>query len=125
MQKNDCVVYVNGEIDDAASFAKFQAHLDQLRTTSDEARESVTAVFGTIAKGGSINMQGLISLATQRLGATPANFGYLSELVENYVRANTGENRESGAIFRMAKGKGGGVSLWADYVEKPAATAKK
>jgi len=39
----------------------------------------------------------------------------------NYVRANASEKREDGKLFRIGKGKGGGVRSWANIpVEAPA-----
>ena len=110
----------NGSIDHEATLDKFQTNLLQYEVERDlEAQtigEAVHAVFDEF-KGVSLNMPALTSFALKRLNVQPETFTSLSKKVGDYIRDNAGD-RDSGASFKVGKGKGGGCRRWSDTPEK-------
>lgn len=119
------LVTKDGNIDQDASRAAFDAQLTKFvaerETELSTIGNAVHAVFDAY-KGASINMPALANLALQRLNAQPSNFSTLEERTLQYVRDNAG-TRESGAMFAIGKGKGGGVKRWADQPTEADAAA--
>jgi len=109
----------NGSIDLDATCAKFAKDLlafqAEMETENEAVGAAVNAVFDQFP-GARINMPALVNYSLQRLNVQPENFRILSEKVQNYVRDRAGA-RESGALFHIGKGKGGGVSRWSDQRE--------
>ena len=103
----------DGSCDLDATVLKFRGELEKflaLRETEDAGiAAAVSEVFDT-HKGASINMPALQGFVLQKMGATPANYAVLGERVAEYVRSQAGE----GGIYKIAKGKGGGVKRVAD-----------
>ena len=58
-------------------------------------------------------MPAVTSMALTRMNVQPENFKILTDKVQDYIRENAG-TRASGALFSIAKGKGGGVRRWSD-----------
>lgn len=112
----------DGTVDVDATTLKFRGALEvyiaERETENALIAAAVSEVFDQF-KGANINMPALTSYALQRLNATPSNFMALSERIQEYVRENAGE----GGIYKIAKGKGGGVRRVADL--PPAATESK
>lgn len=111
-----------GELDLSATVAKFEGALLQYQAERETELATIGAAVNAVFdahKGASINMPAVTSLALQKLNVQPETYKALSERVQAFVRDNASEER-GGGIFRIAKGKGGGVSRWADVPEKPA-----
>jgi hypothetical protein len=109
----------DGSIDLDATCAKFARDLlafqAERETETEAVGTAVNAVFDQFP-GARINMPALVNYALQRLNVQPENFRILSEKVQSYVRDHSGP-RESGALFHIGKGKGGGVFRWSDQRE--------
>lgn len=120
------VVRVNGSVDRDATVSKFESDLDSFiaerETEQGVIAEAVNAVFDQY-RGARCNMPFLTSTALNRLNAGPSNHKALTERVQEYVRSNAG-TRESGALFSIAKGAGGGVGRWVDLPEAKASDKK-
>jgi hypothetical protein len=117
---NTYVVRVGGSIDRDATCAKFARDLlafqAKMETETEAVGAAVNAVFDQFP-GARLNMPALVNYALQRLNVQPENFRILSEKVQNYVRDHAGAS-ESGALFHIGKGKGGGVFRWSDHREE-------
>lgn len=120
------VVKVAGEIDVEATVQKFRAEVLNYKTEreleAETVGQAVHAVFDEWC-GVNINMPALQTAALSHLNFQPENHKALSQKVAEYVRANNG-TRESGALFHIGKGKGGGVKRWSDQVEENASTSE-
>ena len=116
----------DGELDLSATVTKFEgallAYQAERETELATIGAAVHAVFDA-HKGTNINMPAVTSLALQKLNVQPETYKALSERVQSFVRDNAGE-RESGAIFGIAKGKGGGCCRWEDVPVKEPKAAK-
>jgi hypothetical protein len=103
------VVSANGSVDVEASVGKFRGalatFLAERETEQSVIAEAVSAVFDK--NPGVIAMPALAGLALQELNAAPETFAKLHERVLGYVRESA---KGTGAIFKIQKGKGGGVS---------------
>lgn len=102
----------DGSVDVAASANAYAKALTEWcaknELPSEDIADAVNAVLDS--RTGTIPMPALLGMATQSMGATPANFKVLSDRIHAYV---TGQSK-AGLLF-ISKGKGGGVSR-----EKPA-----
>jgi hypothetical protein len=105
----------SGDVDVDATCEKFAQVLLQYQaereTESATIGAAVNAVFDQ-HRGATINTPAITSLVLQRLNAQFEQYKVLSERVHSYIRSNAGE--KGSALFRVAKGKGGGVSRWSD-----------
>lgn len=121
------VLNADGSTDEAASEKAFRAALTKHISESETQKSTVAAaVLGQFAKfpGEPITMPTLGSMVCASLNAVPANHATLEKVALDYVRANASEKREDGKLFRIGKGKNGGVQLWSDIpVKAPAAPA--
>jgi hypothetical protein len=112
----------DGSIDHDATTLKFQGDLlkyeAERETEAETVGAAVNAVFDQF-KGTRLNMPAVTSYALTHLNVQPENFKTLTERVQGFIRDHSGE-RESGALFSIAKGKHGGVCRWADQPVKPA-----
>lgn len=117
----------DGSIDESASLDAFQdalaTHIAERELEQGTISKAVSAVFDS-HKGTRCNMPYVVSQALVALNAQPANYKVLTERVQAYIRENAGEERSSGKLFKIGKGKGGGVTRWSDTPEKPAAETK-
>jgi hypothetical protein len=104
------VCYSDGAIAVEATCLAFRnallAHIAEQEKQDDEISRALNGIFDTY-KGARINMPALVALALQRLGADPTNYKTLEEAVYKHIRHNL-------QVFRVAKGKNGGVSRIAD-----------
>jgi hypothetical protein len=110
---NESVVRVSGRIDVAASLEALESALEAAIVAEETATQGVSAaVLGVFAdhKGAAINKPAVASLAMQKLGTSPAEYGATKLLIDAYIDQNKGE----GGLFKVTKGKGGGVTLRAD-----------
>lgn len=111
----------SGNVDLDGTMVKFQSELLKFQaereTETAVIAEAVTAVFDQ-HRGANIQMPAIVTLALQRLNVQPESYKVLSERVADFVRANAGTERAEGKTFRIAKGKGGGVTRWVDVPEK-------
>ena len=112
-----CVRDEKGSIDVDATVAKFRA--DVLRHQVE--RETEQATIGTAVHavfdeypGASLNMPYVQSQTLSKLNAQPENFKALGKRVQRFIQENAANERSAGMTFRIAKGKGGGVSRWVD-----------
>jgi hypothetical protein len=114
------LVMDNGRVDSGASVEAFEAELSKFvaahETELSSVASAVSAVFDEHL-GHSINMPTLSALTAMRLNAQPSNFGALSELVLDYVRADA---KSASPTYTIRKGKAGGVARIADIVAPPA-----
>lgn len=102
-----------GIVDEEASVEKFLSEARKDDAAGADARaltgEAINMVFDTY-KGRVLTKPVLTSHALQHLGVTPENHGALTEAVDSWLKANTGE----GKTLMVKKGKGGGFSRTAD-----------
>lgn len=113
----------DGSIDVDATVLKFEGELLKYQVERETELATIgAAVHGVFDshKGTTINMPAVVTMALQSLNVQPATYAALSERVATFVRDNASDKREDGRSFRIAKGKGGGVSRWCDVVDKPA-----
>ena len=115
-----CVRNADGSIDLDATVTKFSGDLLRFQTERELEAEAVgvavNAVFDQFP-GAKLNMPAVTSMALQKLNVQPENFKTLTEKVQGYIRDRAGD-RESGALYHIGKGKGGGVVRWADVPVK-------
>ena len=110
----------DGSIDHDATLAKFRGDLLKYSVERDLESETVGAAVNAVFDqfpGARLNMLAVTSYALTHLNVQPENFKSLSDRVVGYIRDHAG-NRESGALFHIGKGKGGGCWRWADVPEK-------
>jgi hypothetical protein len=121
------LVEKDGAVDREGSEKAFSAALTKHLAESETQRKVVAdAVLAQFAKfpGTPITMPNLGSMTCAALNAVPANYSTLEGLALDYVRANASDKREDGKLFRIGKGKHGGVQRWSDIpVEAPKADA--
>jgi hypothetical protein len=110
----------NGKIDQDASLIAAEtaiaAYCVQRELELETVSESVHAVFDKL-NGGRGNMPYVVNQVLNALNVEPANYNALKDLVEDFLRTNANEDRTSGAMFKIGKGKGGGVTRWSDQSE--------
>jgi len=68
----------------------------------------------------SMNTDAVIHAALVEMKVGPESHQDMTKKVRCYLQANSSHNREDGQLFRVAKGPGGGLCRWSEYVEKPA-----
>lgn len=99
-----------------ATIAAFSEALAQFIATEElvngRVAQYVHEVFDQFP-GCRFNTDSIISFTLKAMEATPDQYPALSEAIKGYITANKGE-RASGAIFRVQRGKGGGVARWVD-----------
>jgi len=107
----------SGEMDIDGTCEQFRSDLLNYQVERETEAATIGAavndVFDTHS-GARINMPALQSLALQRLNVQPENFKALQTRVAEYVRENASPERSDGRLFKIGKGKGGGVSRWSD-----------
>jgi hypothetical protein len=123
MSKTLSFVLVSG--DRSASLqnaeAAYDKHIAETETEQATIADAIKAVFDSFP-GAALTMPTIEGMATRQLNANPSNYKTLAKLSLDYVRANSNSKRESGALFCVSKGVGGGVRRWAEIpVEAPAA----
>lgn len=125
----------NGEIDDAASTAAFQAELAQYKANREleesTISDAVHAVFDQYPDA-VMTMPVIRTFSLQKLNAQPANAEILGEKVLEFVRENADrpaqKDKKTKAIlvpaepprtrtFAIVKGARGGVRRWSDVPE--------
>jgi hypothetical protein len=121
------LVVSDGKIDQDASREVFDNTLAQLVAQEETELSTVGAAVDSVLAanaGKHVPMDTLGAMAAQHLNADVSNFGALSEVALNYVRANASTKREDGKAFRIGRGRGqGGVIRWSDVpVEAPKAS---
>jgi hypothetical protein len=106
----------DGSVDESATLAACQSavrkYVAERETEQSTIAAAVSEVFDTL-KGGRANMPYVVNQALRSLNALPENFKALSERTAEYIREHAGD-RDSGALFNIGKGKGGGVVRWSD-----------
>lgn len=115
-----CVRDESGAIDVGATVLKFEGEVQKYQAERELESETVGAAVNAVFdehRGAVINMPAVTSMALTRLGVQPETYKVLSERVQEYIRTNATDTR--GGLFRIAKGKGGGVTRWADCADKP------
>lgn len=112
----------DGELDLDGTMTKFQGVLLQYQAERETELATIGAAVNAVFdqhKGATINMPAVTSFALQRLNVQPESYKVLAERIQTFVRDNASDERGKG-LFRIAKGKGGGVTRWSDVPEKPA-----
>lgn len=117
-----------GVVDVDASEKAFSAaltkHIAETETQQATVADAVNAQFEKFP-GQPITMPNLASMVCSALNAQPSNYSVLNERALGYVRANSSDKREDGKLFKIGKGKNGGVCLWSQIpVETPAPSDK-
>jgi len=107
-----CAVrFTDGTIDIDATMEGLESQLQDLSETEATAGvrigEAVNAVFD-LHRGKVLTMPSLVNAALGHLSVTPETFAAESAAVAEYVR------QRNGGEFKIAKGKGGGVSRVCD-----------
>jgi len=132
---------VDGKVDSDATLAKFSARLAEFEALCEKEDEAIGAavhnVFDTkVGKGGSINMDGIVTFAIVALNPNAENYAILRDRIKNWVRINSDQPErkdkktkvvlaeaepERTRTFQIKKGKDGGVRRWADVPVNPEA----
>lgn len=126
MSKTLSFVLVSGNRDAslANAAAAYDKHVAERETEEATIKDAITAVFDEYP-GAALTMPTIEGMATRQLNANPSNYKALAKLSLDFVRAHSG-TRESGALFGISKGVGGGVRRWSDVpVETPAQPESK
>jgi hypothetical protein len=113
----------SGALDLDTTMTKFQGALLQYQAERETELETIGTAVNAVFdehRGATINMPAVTTLALQKLNVQPESYKALSERVQSFVRDNASDERNGGGTFRIAKGKGGGVSRWVDVADKPA-----
>jgi len=136
MSKNLTVTLVSGTDNDLdANIAAFtDAYLAFMVESQDQTEKIAAAVHAVFDQypGMALPMPSLANFALNHLTYTPATFKVLQEKVCEYVRDNADRSEkkdENGILiqaaeaprtrlFKIAKGKGGGVTRWSDVPVK-------
>jgi len=97
----------DGSIDVAASANAYAKALTEWSAENEVPAEQIVEAVNAVLDlhPGRIPMPALLSLAVQKMGATPETFKVLSDRVHAYVTGQTKAN-----LLFVVKGKGGGVS---------------
>lgn len=95
---------------------KFVAERETERETIGAA---VAETFDAL-NGARANMPYVVGQTLRSLNVQPENFKALESLVGSYIRENAGD-KDSGKLFQIGKGKGGGVIRHSDQPVKPEA----
>lgn len=80
---------------------------------------AVSDVFDAL-NGAKANMPYVVNQTLRELNVQPENYKALETRVAQYIRENAGD-KDSGKLFQIGKGKGGGVLRHADQPVKPEA----
>lgn len=115
----------DGSVDVDASVAAFKAavlvHIAERETETATIAAAVSETFDSL-NGARANMPYVVGETVRRLNPQPANYNALTAAVAQYIRDNAGD-RDSGKLFAIGKGKGGGVLRHSDQPEpKPEAS---
>lgn len=97
-------------------------HIAERETEQSTVASAVSDTFDKL-NGAKANMPYVVNATLRSLNAQPENFKSLSELVAGYIRENAG-NKDSGKLFHIGKGKGGGVLRHSDQPEPKPEAAK-
>ena len=103
----------DGSVDEAATLAECQSAIRNYVAQRETEQATIAVAVGEVfdlLKGGRANMPFVINQALRSLNAQPENFKALSERVADYVRENASEDRASGKLFKIGKGKGAGMA---------------
>jgi hypothetical protein len=120
---NTYVVRNDNGVDVEATMRKF--HGDVVALVSHEENDAeainaaVTAVFDRYP-GASINTDAVIHAALVEMNVGVESSQDMSTKTRAFIQANSSSKREDGRLFKCAKGVGGGLCRWTEYVEKPA-----
>jgi len=129
----------DGRLDSDATVAKFVDRLAEWESAVEKEDSAIAAavheVFDTkIVKGGSLNMDAIVTFAIPALNPNSDNFAILRDRIKDWVRTNADQPAKKSKdgktvlveaeaprtrAFSIAKGKGGGVRRWADVAVKP------
>lgn len=122
MSKNSVSEFVvrNGAVVDMdATIASFtnalQTFLANEELVNGQIAQYVHEVFDNFP-GCRFNTDSVISFTLKAMNTTPDQYPVMAEAIKGYINSNKGE-RESGAMFRVQRGKGGGVARWCDITE--------
>jgi hypothetical protein len=111
------VVRTNGLIDVDATMAKFHGELVNYQLNSELEAETIAEAVATVFdnhKGTNFNMPSLVNSTRIVLNVQPDSYITMTDKIEKHLRANASPDRESGALYKISKGKGGGVRRWSD-----------
>jgi len=110
------VRFSDGSVDRDSTLERAEQALDAFIVETSEHDARLASVVGAVfdkLNGARANMPYVVSQCLSALGTKPEQFKQVAEDVANFIRASSG-TRASGAVYRIAKGKGGGVSRWRD-----------
>ena len=117
---NVSVVFNNGSVDEVATLAacqeRIQAYVIEREAEQNTLSEVVNQVFDSL-NGVRASVPYVINTALLKLNVSSAAYKTVEKRIGDYIRSHSGD-RESGMPFNIAKGKGGGVCRWSDFVEK-------
>lgn len=110
-----------GSVDRSATLQAFAAALDTRITEREADSETLgLAVSEVFDKhpGAAVNHDALVSLVAPSMNVGIAGYSLLKERLHSYIKENSADTREAGALFSVRKGKGGGIRRWSDTPEK-------
>ena len=122
----------SGEVDVNATEDKFHTALLEWQAERDTEVGIVSGVVEGLmdqlaASKIRTNKDYVVSTAISQLKPQPENYKVLTEMVKEYVKSRTSETRVEGGenLFRIARGRAGGICRWKDFVDKEEKPSKK
>ena len=125
---NTYVIRNETGIDIEASVRKFHNNVLALQSHEENDVEAISNAVGVVFDRYpcvSMNTDAVIHAALVEMNVGPEAYQDMTHKVRSYLQANSSHNREDEQLFRSAKGPGGGLCRWSEYVEKAKPTAKK
>lgn len=117
----------DGSVDEDASLeacrTAVREYVERTDTLNRELSVAVHAVFDANV-GVRMNMPFIVSEAMRLITYNPNDYARVNAAVGDFIRANAGAERESGALFHIGKGKGARTFRWSDE-PLPASNTKK
>ena len=116
------VISHNGSVDKVETLKKFERDLAKFIHLQEENRNKIANAIHQIltdANGHPVLKGSLIPMVVyQKLQASSSSeASRLSNMTEEFINEHSGNCREDGKLFRLAKGINGGIQYWSDYVE--------
>jgi membrane protease subunit (stomatin/prohibitin family) len=124
---NTYVVRNDNGIDVEATMRKFHSDVQALMSHEENdlamISSAVKVVFDRYSAA-SINTDAVIHSALMEMQVGVECHQDMASKVRKYLQANSSDKREDNCLFRVAKGVGGGVCRWSEYIDKEKSTKK-
>ena len=118
---NTYVVRNSDGVDIEATMRKFHGDVTALVSHEENDVEAISSAVEAVFDrylGTNFNTNAVIHMTLVEMGVGPESHQDMTNKVRSYLQANSSSKREDGQLFRCAKGVGGGLCRWAEYVEK-------